>query len=368
MKASAYALVLLIPPAIAQMPAAAPVDLPVPRIPPIVIPDVVNKTPEQTAFEQSLPLHLDPASGIRIEPARCEQGNLILANGTIQSRSGDRATQINDQGILTVNADGSGTLVREGLNLRVNADGSGNMVRTIDGTSFTIKVNADGSGTYVGPEGSIMVDGKGGGTWSGDHGSIRIHADGSGTWSGDQGAITINADGSGRWVGEVMQTNHGDGTGTYDAPAKTVAMAPWPPAPKVGKLDLLQPFAQPGNICGYLITLDDRVLFDFDRYDLRADAAQVIDALSDALGQVKAQRMEIRGHTDSKGSDEYNQTLSENRARTVQQALQSRTAIAQIDAHGYGESQPVAPNEVDGKDSPENRQLNRRVEIFVKTQ
>lgn len=198
MKASVYALVLLIPPAIAQMPAAAPIDLPVPRIPPIVIPDVVNKTPEQTAFEQSLPLHLDPASGIRIEPARCEQGNLILANGTIQSRSGNRATQINDQGILTVNADGLGTLVREGLNLRVNADGSGNMVRTIDGTSFTIKVNADGSGTYVGPEGSIMVDGKGGGTWSGDHGSIHIHADGSGTWSGDQGAITINADGSGR--------------------------------------------------------------------------------------------------------------------------------------------------------------------------
>lgn len=343
-------------------------ELPVPRIPPILIPDIAHKTPAQIAFEQSLPLHLDPASGIRVEPARCEQGSLILGSSTIQRRQGDRATQINSDGVLTVNADGSGSMNTGDTTLRVNADGSGKMTRTLDGVSFTLSVNADGSGRYTGPEGSITADGKGGGTWTGNHGSIRIQPDGSASWTGAQGSITIHADGSGKWVSDsTMQTNHGDGSGSYGVPAQKVAMAPWPPAPKVGSFDLLAPFALPGDVCGYRIILDDRVLFDFDKYHLRPDAVHTLDALGKALAAVKVQSLEVHGHTDSKGSDDYNQTLSEKRAQSVREDLQQRTGIAHISAHGHGESRPVAPNEVDGKDSPANRQLNRRVEIFVKT-
>ena len=77
--------------------------------------------------------------------------------------------------------------------------------------------------------------------------------------------------------------------------------------------------------------------------------------------------MEIRGHTDAKGSDDYNQGLSERRANAVMAALRERGAAAQASARGFGETQPVAPNEVAGKDNPGGRQLNRRVEIFVRT-
>jgi len=48
-------------------------------------------------------------------------------------------------------------------------------------------------------------------------------------------------------------------------------------------------------------------------------------------------------------------------------ALRQRGSATDAAAHGYGESQPVAPNEVNGKDNPSGRQLNRRVEIFVRT-
>jgi len=77
--------------------------------------------------------------------------------------------------------------------------------------------------------------------------------------------------------------------------------------------------------------------------------------------------MEIRGHTDAKGSDDYNQNLSERRAQAVLAALRERGSATDASAHGYGETQPVAANEVNGKDNPGGRQLNRRVEIFVRT-
>ena len=72
--------------------------------------------------------------------------------------------------------------------------------------------------------------------------------------------------------------------------------------------------------------------------------------------------------TDSKSSVDYNLRLSLQRAQAVLQALQQHHSVSQATAHGYGEAQPVALNEVDGTDSPSNRQLNRRVEILVKIQ
>jgi OOP family OmpA-OmpF porin len=89
--------------------------------------------------------------------------------------------------------------------------------------------------------------------------------------------------------------------------------------------------------------------------------------LAAALEKVPSRAMEIRGHTDAKGSDAYNQDLSERRAQAVVAALRQRGVAHDASARGYGESQPVAPNEVDGKDNPGGRQLNRRVEIFVRT-
>ena len=344
--------------------------LPIPRIPEITIPDFIGVTQQQLQFEQAMPAQLKTVAGIKVYPARCDNQQLISSNGSLTQYSADNATQISDKGVVSINQDGSGTSTNDRLTLEVQADGSGSLVAkgaSDDETGITLNVNADGSGTYVGPEGTISVDGKGGGTWVGKWGNITIHADGSGSWTGDNDVVEIQANGAGTWVGSQMQTNHGDGTGTVGPEEKATQMAPWPLAPKVGKLPLLNKLSMPGQVCGYVISLDDQVLFDFDQATIRPDASNILTELATALKQITASAIEIRGHTDSKGSEEYNQTLSENRALAVLKALQQQAQFSHIEAHGYGESKPVAPNEVDGKDSPSNRQLNRRVEIFVKT-
>ena len=344
--------------------------LPIPRIPEITIPDFIGVTQQQLQFEQAMPAQLKTVAGIKVYPARCDNQQLISSNGSLTQYSADNATQIIDKGVVSINHDGSGTSTNDRLTLEVQADGSGSLVAKAasdDETGITLNVNADGSGTYVGPEGTISVDGKGGGTWVGKWGNITIHADGSGSWTGDNDVVEIQANGAGTWVGSQMQTNHGDGTGTVGPEEKATQMAPWPLAPKVGKLPLLNKLSMPGQVCGYVISLDDQVLFDFDQATIRPDASNILTELAAALKQITASAIEIRGHTDSKGSEEYNQTLSENRALAVLKALQQQAKLNHIEAHGYGESKPVAPNEIDGKDSPSNRQLNRRVEIFVKT-
>jgi outer membrane protein OmpA-like peptidoglycan-associated protein len=69
----------------------------------------------------------------------------------------------------------------------------------------------------------------------------------------------------------------------------------------------------------------------------------------------------MSAHTDSYGSDEYNFTLSDNRAKSVREYIISKgIAPGRIISQGYGETKPVAPN-----DTPENRQLNRRVEFKI---
>ena len=344
--------------------------LPIPRIPEITIPDFIGVTQQQLQFEQAMPAQLKTVAGIKVYPARCDNQQLISSNGSLTQYSADNATQISDKGVVSINQDGSDTSTNVRLTLEVQADGSGSLVAkgaSDDDTGITLNVNADGSGTYVGPEGTISVDGKGGGTWVGKWGNITIHADGSGSWTGDNDVVEIQANGAGTWVGSQMQTNHGDGSGTVGPEEKATQMAPWPLAPEVGKRPLLNKLSMPGQVCGYVISLDDQVLFDFDQATIRPDASNILTELANALKQITASAIEIRGHTDSKGSDEYNQTLSENRALAVLKALQQQAKLNHIEAHGYGESKPVAPNEVDGKDSPSNRQLNRRVEIFVKT-
>ena len=363
------------PPAAPDAPRAddAAVDPAVPEmpvIPTIVVPEIVGVTPAQRALERSLASILDPVAGIRVQPARCDANGALLDDGGITRIDETGALVRNgDAGIFRLEADGSGTANFEGGLVTVNADGSGtiNGVAEADGSEAIVRVEADGSGTYNGRWGLIRLDGRGGGTWNGEQGLITTNGDGSGSWNGPEGLIRIEADGSGTWNGpHGLITNHGDGTGTLGPPARTVKMAPMPRVAPAGRFPPLQTFAPPGAPCGYVITLDDRVLFDFDKSDIRADAARTLDVLADALQDVDRRAMEVRGHTDSKGDDDYNQALSERRANAVRDALQTRGVSGDIGARGFGESQPVAPNALDGQDNPAGRQLNRRVEVFVR--
>jgi OOP family OmpA-OmpF porin len=103
------------------------------------------------------------------------------------------------------------------------------------------------------------------------------------------------------------------------------------------------------------------VNFEFDKSTLEVNARTLLDQVADALLSRPGIKFEIGGHTDGKGSDQYNQDLSERRALSVQDYLASRGVDAsRMSTRGYGESAPVADNDTD-----EGRELNRRVELKV---
>jgi outer membrane protein OmpA-like peptidoglycan-associated protein len=110
---------------------------------------------------------------------------------------------------------------------------------------------------------------------------------------------------------------------------------------------------------GMVLTLGD-VLFDTGQATLKPGAYATIDRLGQALQASPDRKVIIEGHTDSVGTDEFNQQLSERRAMAVQSALMQRgVSSGQISSAGKGESFPVASN-----DNAAGRQQNRRVEMI----
>jgi len=111
------------------------------------------------------------------------------------------------------------------------------------------------------------------------------------------------------------------------------------------------------------------VLFEFDKADILPKAETVLGQVADLLRQKAKEGVRIEGHTDGKGSAEYNQKLSMRRAEAVKAWLTKQPSLKQIPfaAAGYGATRPVAPNiRPDGSDDPDGRQKNRRVEITIK--
>jgi OmpA-OmpF porin, OOP family len=112
-----------------------------------------------------------------------------------------------------------------------------------------------------------------------------------------------------------------------------------------------------------VITLSDagNVLFAFDKSDLTPAARSQLDGLMAKLQNADVVSIKVVGHTDSKGSDAYNQALSERRASSVAAYLLSQgLAPNKLTSEGKGESQPVADNETE-----EGRAKNRRVELHI---
>ncbi|MFS2292423.1 MAG: OmpA family protein [Actinomadura sp.] len=106
------------------------------------------------------------------------------------------------------------------------------------------------------------------------------------------------------------------------------------------------------------------VLFDFGEATLTDAAKRRIARLAERLGDADG-TVEVSGHTDSIGDDDSNMRLSEQRAEAVKAELERslRNPSLKIEARGYGETRPVAPNERNGEDDPEGRAKNRRVDI-----
>ncbi|HIE54391.1 MAG TPA: OmpA family protein, partial [Chromatiaceae bacterium] len=109
------------------------------------------------------------------------------------------------------------------------------------------------------------------------------------------------------------------------------------------------------------VTLSSEVSFDFDSSEIKYNFADSLNKLSSIIAKYDKTVVHVVGHTDSVGSDSYNQQLSERRARAVAEYLVSRGVDpARIHTEGRGEREPRASNE-----TAAGRQLNRRVEIFL---
>jgi outer membrane protein OmpA-like peptidoglycan-associated protein len=111
----------------------------------------------------------------------------------------------------------------------------------------------------------------------------------------------------------------------------------------------------------------ENVYYDFNKADLKEESFPTLDYLVDLMNKYPNMVIELGAHTDSKGRDSYNMTLSEARAQSVVNYLIGKGIAAdRLVAKGYGETQPVADNTTaDGKDNPEGRARNRRTEFKV---
>jgi outer membrane protein OmpA-like peptidoglycan-associated protein len=110
-----------------------------------------------------------------------------------------------------------------------------------------------------------------------------------------------------------------------------------------------------------LVNLPDGVTFDTDSYALHPEFRPTLDKISQSLVDYPNSLIDVYGHTDSTGTAQHNQILSENRARTVADYMSTRgVSAARVRAQGFGATMPVANN-----DTPEGRQRNRRVEIKI---
>jgi outer membrane protein OmpA-like peptidoglycan-associated protein len=111
---------------------------------------------------------------------------------------------------------------------------------------------------------------------------------------------------------------------------------------------------------GLIVNMSD-VLFDTGKYTLKPGAREKLAKISGIVLAHRGLKLEVEGHTDSVGSDDYNQVLSERRANSVRDFLiQQGVDSSFITARGLGETQPVASN-----DNATGRQMNRRVEMIV---
>ena len=333
----------------------------IPPIPMISLPDLSLLTQSTGAFTPDLTRSITSQPGITVRPARCDASGSLVSGSTVLGGDGSLTTSSGATAV-TNNGDGSGTYSDGKVSITNNGDGSG----TYSDGKVAITINGDGSGTYSDDHLSVTVNGDGSGTYSdsatGE--AITLDGKGSGTYSRGGVSITNNGDGSGSYSdGTISITNLGDGSAIVND--ATVSAKPVPKAGKVGTFPSIDA-AKPVQSCGTVITLEDSVLFDFGSSELRDQASTTLTNLATVIKDSKAPKVQVQGHTDSVSDDAFNQKLSEQRAQAVSNALKSDGVAADLEAVGYGETKPVAPNEnPDGSDNPAGRRLNRRVEVFV---
>ena len=167
-------------------------------------------------------------------------------------------------------------------------------------------------------------------------------------------AAADTASASDNWTnvdGHVWKNSYGDcWRDAYWTPATAAAECGKP----VAQAPVVAPTASK-------VVLNADTFFDFDKSTIKPEGKQVLDQVAQQAGSINLETIIAVGHTDSIGTEAYNQKLSERRANSVKQYLVSKGVPAdRIYAEGKGELQPVASNK-----TREGRAKNRRVEIEI---
>ena len=239
----------------------------------------------------------------------------------------------------------NGNIVGGSYSMQIGKNGDGQYINKV--TGVTLQVDKDGTGLYTDDKNNIKIYvGETNARYESPNVEIINNGDGSGTYTDKSKNLVIENDGKGK----AKITFNGQ---TTEVDAK--------PLEKPGKLEMVPPVPSI-EANSLLITSDSGILFDVDKYDVRPEDKEVLKNLATVLKEMNVKNFEIDGYTDSDGSDEHNQVLSEKRANSVKNFLVSQGVTAEITTKGYGESKPVASN-----DTAEGRQKNRRVEIIIPT-
>ena len=336
----------------------------IPAVPVFSIPTigVFAQNSDKAIIESTKELSTVP--GISVSPAKCD-GNGVVSGSTILSGSGAGVTS-SDSGSVINSGAGAGVITEGPVSIVYGGEGSGTYTNSETGENIT--VSSDGSGTYKSKTLSINVSSDGSGTYDNSETGVKINisSTGSGTYEDSKNNIKYNnnGNGGGTYTSSTLNIiNNGDGTALVNG--QSVKAEKLPPVAKVGKFPKVESL-KPVKSCGTVITLQDGVLFNFGKYDLRPEAKATLAKLATVLNQAKVPAAQINGHTDSIGDDAFNQDLSEKRASAVATQLKADGVSANLETHGYGKTQPVADNtNADGSDNPAGRQANRRVEIYI---
>lgn len=340
------------------------------EIPSITIPEIPNLSVSEnpdTKITLDMTKKISSVPGITISPVKVEDSNIVGGSYSMQiGKNGDGQYSDKNKSVQT-DGNGAGQYEDDKVTIQRDEDGAGQYINKV--TGVTLQVDKDGAGQYIDEKNDL---------------SIQVDSNGTGLYTNKKNNVTIYVNENDvRYVStDIEMVNNGDGSGTYTDKSKNLVIendgkgkakitfngqtteVDAKPLEKPGKLPKLEMVPPVPSIeaNSLLITLDSGVLFDVDKYDVRPKAEEVLKNLAIVLKEMDVKNFEIDGHTDSDGSDEYNQVLSEKRANSVKNFLVSQGVTAEITTKGYGESKPVASN-----DTAEGKQKNRRVEIIIPT-
>jgi len=342
------------------------------EIPPISIPEIPNLSVSENPDAKitlDMAKKISSVPGITISPVKVEDSNIVGGSYSMQiGKNGDGQYSDKNKSVQT-DGNGAGQYEDDKVTIQRDEDGAGQYINKV--TGVTLQVDKDGAGQYIDEKNDL---------------SIQVNKDGTGLYTDKKNNVTIYVNENDvRYVStDIEMVNNGDGSGTYTDKSKNLVIEndgkgkakitfngqttevdakPLEKPGKLAKLEMVPPVPSI-EANSLLIALDSEVLFDVNKYDVRVhpEAEEVLKNLAIVLKEMDVKNFEIDGHTDSDGSDEYNQVLSEKRANSVKNFLVSQGVTAEVTTKGYGESKPVASN-----DTAEGKQKNRRVEIIIPT-